>query len=161
MRNIAIVLVLIVSLFSSLSAVAKEVGIGETAPDFHLPIYDQQNFLRLSDYKGKVVLLGFIDTCEPCRIQAQALETVRAHYGDKIVVIGIVYEDYNGTKQLVDMLNPKPKYPLALDPKQTMAASYGLWGDPQVAIIDKKGKIVYKNYITPADKLIQEIDKVK
>jgi peroxiredoxin len=161
MRNILVTVILVLSLLISAVAQAKEVAVGEAAPDFHLPIYNQQNFLRLSDYKGKIVLLGFVDTCEPCRIQAQTLEEVRAHYGDKIAVIGIVYEDYNGTKQLVDMLNPKPKYPLALDPKQTMAASYGLWGDPQVAIIDKKGKIVYKNYITPADKLIQEIDKIR
>ena len=161
MRNIIIASVIVFSLFISAFAVAKEIKVGEAAPEFNLPAYNQKNSVKLSDYKGKIVLVGFVDTCEPCRIQAQALETVRAHYGDKIAIIGIVYEDNNGTKQLVNMLNPKPQYPLALDPKHTTETSYGLWGDPQVAIIDKNGKIVFKNYLTEAKDLIKEIDKIK
>lgn len=162
MRKLSAAVVLFIGMFLVSEASArKEISIGEPAPDFNLPVYNQQKNLKLSDHKGKVVLLGFVDTCEPCRMQAQAMETVRQYYGDKVSVIAIVYEDASGTAELYGRLNPKPKYPLLLDPRHTTEDTFGLWGDPQVAIIDKNGKIAFKNYITDAKTLIKEIDKLQ
>lgn len=161
MRKLSFLIVLCLAIFFSPEANARKgINVGDAAPDFNLPVYKQTTSLKLSSHKGKVVLLGFVDTCEPCRMQAQTLEAVRGHYGDRISVIAIVYEDVAGATNLYNRLNPKPRYPFVLDPEHTTEDTFGLWGDPQVAIINKDGRIAFKSYITDAGTLIKEIDKL-
>lgn len=139
---------------------ADEVKVGEKAPNFTLTSLDGKK-VSLSDYAGKVVVVGFVDTCEPCKVQAQELEKVRQQYAKnpKVAVLAIVFEDKKNTEALLKIMKPQARYPLLLDPNMTAAKSYGLWGDPQVAIVGKDGKIAFKNYITKADDLAKEVDR--
>ncbi len=139
---------------------ADEVKVGEKAPNFTLTSLDGKK-VSLSDYAGKVVVIGFVDTCEPCRVQAQELEKVRQQFAKnpKVAILAIIFEGKTNTQGLLKIMNPQAQYPFLLDPDMTVAKSYGLWGDPQVAIVGKDGKIAFKDYITMANDLATEVDK--
>ncbi len=64
------------------------------APDFTLPRPDGQD-LRLSSYRGKVVLLDFWATwCYPCREEIPHLVDLQQKYGDRgLQIIGVSLDD--------------------------------------------------------------------
>lgn len=66
--------------------------VGQPAPAFTLPLLEGGE-LRLSDFRGSVVLLNFwASWCEPCRDEAPALEALHrqgAVDGQPVAVIGI------------------------------------------------------------------------
>lgn len=154
------ILALALALLLAVPAWAGQIKVGEKAPEFTYANLDGKK-VSLSDYSGKVVVLGFVDTCPPCRDQAQELEKVRQKYekNPQVAVLSIIFEDQKGTRELLEQMKPKAQYPLLLDPQMSISKSYGIWGDPQVAVVDKKGNITFKNYITAASDLAREVDK--
>ena len=78
------------------SLVAPPIDIDKAAPDFELATLDSTRF-RLSDQKGKVVILDFWSpTCETCKKEFPFLKKAFARYHDRgleIVSIGLEEED--------------------------------------------------------------------
>ena len=70
--------------------------VGNKAPEFTLKTFDGKD-LKLSDLKGKTVLLNFwASWCMPCRQEAEALERSWQKYKDKdVVFIGVNVWDEN------------------------------------------------------------------
>ena len=63
---------------------------GKVAPDFELSDLTGQMTARLSDFRGKPVLLNFWAAwCKPCRREMPELQRLHERYGRWIVVIGI------------------------------------------------------------------------
>ncbi len=111
------------------------------APDFELKTGAGEK-VRLSDYRGKVVLLNFWATwCGPCR---QELPTVAKLYGEfkdsGLVVFGVSDEDRGTAKKYLD------KEGLALpfldDSAQKAHRLYHVTAIPTVFLIDPQGKVV-------------------
>jgi thiol-disulfide isomerase/thioredoxin len=73
--------------------------LGYLAPDFELPLLAAQGVsdgttVRLSDFRGRPVLLNFWATwCPPCRKEIPELQRFHKEYGDRIVLIGINWND--------------------------------------------------------------------
>jgi cytochrome c biogenesis protein CcmG/thiol:disulfide interchange protein DsbE len=71
------------------------VSIGSQVPDFTLTTFEGEN-IKLSDLKGKVVVLNFwASWCKPCEEEAADLEAAWRHYqprGD-VVFLGVDYVD--------------------------------------------------------------------
>jgi len=67
-----------------------ELAVGQMAPDFQLKTLDGKT-AKLSDYKGKAVLLNFWATwCEPCKKSFPKLEELRGKYETKgLKIVGI------------------------------------------------------------------------
>lgn len=140
---------------------AKELKVGEVAPDFTLNTLKGTNII-LSGFKGKLVVIGFVDNCEPCVAQAEELEKLRMQYSKnpEVVVMGIVSQDKSGTNKLLQQMNPKAGYPLVLDPKISVQKAYGLRGDPQIVIVNTAGNIAFKSYTISAKDLALEVEKL-
>ena len=67
---------------------------GAAAPDFELKSTDGKT-VRLSDYRGKAVLLNFWATwCPPCKIEMPWFVDLQKQYGSQgLVVIGVAMDD--------------------------------------------------------------------
>ena len=99
--------------------------------------------LRLSDYKGKVVLLNFWATwCAPCRAEMPDLVKWQREYKSKgLQVIGVTYPPTELTEAREFIKTIKVNYPVALGEERTKALFDKGETLPVTVVIDKKGMI--------------------
>lgn len=99
--------------------------------------------LRLSDYKGKIVLLNFWATwCPPCRAEMPDLIKMQREYRSKgLQVIGITYppQEIGEVRQFVKQLGVN--YPIALGTKETKTLFDETETLPLTVIIDREGYV--------------------
>ena len=115
------------------------------APDFTLPQLDGQD-LRLSSYRGKVVLLDFWATwCVPCREETPHFVEMQRQYGDRgLQVIGVSMDD--GPEPVRDFYQKfHINYPVVMGTAQTGADFGGVLGLPIAFLIDRDGRIMVKH----------------
>jgi cytochrome c biogenesis protein CcmG, thiol:disulfide interchange protein DsbE len=120
------------------------------APDFALTGIDGQT-VRLSDYRGKVVLLNFWYTgCEPCREETPALEAAYkklAPQGFEIIGMNVRANERRGADGDADIRTfieaHGVSYPIALDTDSQSGRDYQVYVLPTSLMIDREGKIRY------------------
>lgn len=81
--------------------------IGKPAPAFELPALDQKldgNKIKLSDYKGKLLLINFwASWCAPCRVEIPTLTKLQDSYKNRsFSVIGIAMENKDDAKTFIE-----------------------------------------------------------
>jgi peroxiredoxin len=116
------------------------------APDFSLPDMDGKLY-KLSDYRGKVVLLNFWATwCPPCRHEMPSMEKLHRELKDKPFQILACdqQEDGDTVFAFTGQFDPAPSFPLLLDSKSAVAKAFSVPGLPTTFIIDKSGRIAYR-----------------
>ena len=128
------------------SASIKAVGDRKVAPDLTLKDV-QGSELKLSDYRGKVVLLNFWATwCGPCRVEIPWFVEFEKAYRDRgFAVIGVSMDEdgWQAVKPFVD--RQKIIYPIVLG-TDTAAQRYGgIESLPTTLLIDREGKIAGKH----------------
>jgi thiol-disulfide isomerase/thioredoxin len=114
--------------------------------------------VRLSDYKGKVVVLNFWATwCPECEKELPLLE--QAHRKHPEVAFLAASIDENGRKAVLPYLaqHPITMTVLLADPNSTK--DYGVWSIPATYLITRSGEIA-KRYVGPIDPLVLENDIV-
>ena len=133
---------------------------GKPAPDFVLETYDGRT-VRLSDYRGKVVLVNFwASWCHECSREAPDVEKVWEKYRDKgVMVIGPAYMDQpEESKAFVAKYGLT--YPVGLDLQGQIYRLYHVKGIPETFVIDRDGIVVgHIVGATTKDVLEQEIEK--
>jgi thiol-disulfide isomerase/thioredoxin len=126
-------------------AQAKSNGNHPFAPDFTVTdIFG--NKLRLSDYKGKVVMLDFWATwCGPCRIEIPGFVELQDRYRNQgFTIIGISMDD--GPEPVVEFYKQfKMNYPVALGDDRLGALFGGILGMPTTFLIGRDGRIYVKH----------------
>ena len=121
-----------------------------TARDFALNDSDGA-LIRLSDYKGRVVLLNFWATwCHGCVLEIPWFIEFQERYKDAgLAVIGIsMDEDWKPVKAFVQ--EKKVNYPVVID-NQGVGKLYSLNAMPMTLLIDRGGQIV-ASYMGVVDK---------
>gem|GEM_PF-307948 len=116
------------------------------APDFALPELNGQT-LRLSDYRGKVVLLDFWATwCGPCQMEIPGFIQLQNKYRDQgFTVIGVSLDD--STEPVKEFYNEfKMNYPVAMNGSKKVDLLYGgIIGLPTAFLIGRDGRIYAKH----------------
>jgi len=145
---------------------ARAVEVGDEVPDFNLqlaassPGGSANRFVRLSDYRGHVLVLNFWGTwCPPCVAEAPSLED----FAEKVKPWGVEVLGASERKDLsgADAGEDDPalagfidkyhlSYPIARDPAAGLAHRYGTFLFPETYIIDRHGRL--------AEKIISNID---
>ena len=112
------------------------------APDFALKDADGKT-VRLSDYRGKVVVLDFWATwCGPCKIEIPwFMEFQRQHKDQGFEVIGVSMDDdgWDTVKPFVQKLGIN--YRVVLGNDDVANAYHGVEALPTTFLIDRDGKI--------------------
>jgi len=124
----------------------ENIGDGSTiikAPDFTLKDING-NDVKLSSYKGKIVILDFWATwCPPCRKGIPDLIDLQNRYSDDLVVIGVSLDQSNTINEVVPFYNSyKMNYPVVYGNGMVVQQYGGIEAIPTSFIIDKKGNII-------------------
>ena len=135
---------------------------GDQAPEFSLKSMEGKE-VALSNFKGKVVLIGMFHICVPCMNQAMEFNKVRKQFGeDKVVILGI---NTNGdTKEAVSKylskFPEKVQFPYLIDPGKEVYKSYSQRDMPTVLIVDQKTNLKARTPAVSADQLTNYIKKM-
>ena len=114
--------------------------IGAIAPDFEWTGADGQ-ILRLSSYRGKVVVVNFWATwCPSCRSEMPALQRVAASEQDVVVLEVDLLESGDKARSFLDSLGLDRLEPV-LDSDGATTLRYGVLSLPSTFFIDKDGVI--------------------
>jgi thiol-disulfide isomerase/thioredoxin len=114
--------------------------IGATAPDFEWTGEDGKT-LRLSSYRGKVVVVNFWATwCPPCREELPALQRVAASEPDVVVLEVDLMEAGDKARSFLDSLGLDRLQPV-LDTDGATTRRFGVLGLPSTFFVDKDGVI--------------------
>ncbi len=113
-----------------------------SAPDFTLKLDDNNLSFKLSEKRGKVIIMNFwASWCGPCRDEAPILNKLWIDYRDKgVEFLGIGYLDNPGDakrfKTEVGMA-----YPTAPDDGTIVSRAYRVRQVPETYLVDKQGVI--------------------
>lgn len=126
----------------NLSAVKKSIQ----ASEFELQDMDEET-VKLSDYRGKVVLLNFWATwCPPCIREMPSMERLHQQVdADDFKVIAVnQMEDADEVFAFTGQLEIDPTFEILFDTTSSVSQDYAVRGLPTTYLIDKKGKIRYR-----------------
>jgi len=115
------------------------------APDFEAPT--THGVKKLSDYRGKVVMLNFWATwCPPCRREMPSLERLYSKLKDKgFAVIAVnQFEDPDLVFEFTGRLSLSPTFPILFDRDSSVAEQFGVKGLPTTYLLDKEGRVRYR-----------------
>lgn len=147
-------LLVVVALFSLCACNRNESGMSRKQPapsEFH-PVPDvivnslDGKPLKLSDLKGKVVLLNFWATwCPPCREEIPSMVKLNKLMAGKPFQMVAISIDEGGKPAIESYFQTSGMtLPAYTDPDNRAAKAYGITGVPESYIIDKNGLLIKK-----------------
>jgi len=113
------------------------------APDFVLSQLDAETEVRLSDLRGRIVVMEFWATwCGPCRFSTPSLDVMYRRYRDRGVTVLLINEGETA-ETIRTWVAERFEAPILMDSEQRVARRYRIRGIPQLYIVDQEGQIVY------------------
>jgi cytochrome c biogenesis protein CcmG/thiol:disulfide interchange protein DsbE len=114
----------------------------QPAPDFMLKDSNAQN-VRLSAYKGKVVLVNFWETwCAPCRIEIPWFIEFERQYKDRgFAILGVALDSDGWSVVRPYMQEKRINYRIVLGNDQVAQLYGGVEALPTTFVVDRIGRI--------------------
>jgi thiol-disulfide isomerase/thioredoxin len=143
---------------------AKSLAVGRPAAEVEGKDSKDQPF-RLSDYRGKIVLLDFwVDWCPYCRaMYPHERALLEKHAGKPFAILGVNCEDADRMRK-VEASGAVTWRSWADGPGGPIAGQWNVTGYPTLYLIDGSGRIRRKGYLQGAvldsavDALVKELD---
>ncbi len=114
---------------------------------------DGEEQIRLSDYRGRAVVLNFwASWCEPCKDEAPLLEEAWQSYRDEgLVVLGIDAQDFRtDARRFADRYGMT--YPIAFDGHGSSLGRFGVTGFPETWFLGRDGRLVGEHIVGPVER---------
>ncbi len=150
----------------ALSSFAVCQKIGDVAPGFELEELNSGELAKLSDYKGKVILLTFWATwCPRCW---EELDYIKARFEneDRVAVLLVNMETQSLSPLHVKKIKKKAKehqikFPMFLDKRLKVWELYCVNSLPTTLVLDKEGKVAFvePNFYFESREKIEDIIK--
>lgn len=123
-------------------ALPESAAVDSFAPDFELKNLDGET-LKLSDLRGKIVLINFWATwCEPCKVEMPLFEERYQLAGSDLEILAVNFdESEQEVSQFVDEFNLS--FPVLLDPGGEVQNLYRVRGYPTTFVVSEEGIIQY------------------
>ncbi len=125
----------------ALSTSAQADNIEGQAPDFTLSSNQGKN-LRLSDYRGEVVLINFwASWCAPCRAEMPVLEDLQQRY--KMLGFTVFGVNVDANKDEADDLlaDISVSFPILYDSENQISALFDVDAMPTSILVDRDGNM--------------------
>jgi peroxiredoxin len=118
---------------------------GKLAPDFTLTSLDGKS-VRLSDFRGKAVLLNFWATwCEPCKIEMPWFVEMQKQYGSQgLQILGVAMDDASPKDISQFAKDLGVNYPIVIGKEEVGDEYGGVQFLPATFYIGRDGKVVDK-----------------
>jgi thiol-disulfide isomerase/thioredoxin len=131
------------------------------APNFDLISTDGKN-IKLSDFKGKVVIVDFWATwCPPCRKGIPDLIELQKEFKNNLVVIGISLDQDTKSDVVPFIKKYGINYPIVYGTNQVIMDYGSINAIPTSFVINKEGKIVDKHIgLVPKSVLESKIKEI-
>ncbi len=116
---------------------------GQVAPNFSLETLTGET-LRLSDFRGRPVLLNFWTSwCPPCRTEMPELQKVQEALGDQVVILAVnlLYQEDRLEDVHAFVRELGLTFPILLDRDGRVATDYRVVSLPASFFVDPEGKI--------------------
>jgi thiol-disulfide isomerase/thioredoxin len=117
------------------------------APDFALEGLDGATH-RLSDLRGKVVLINFWATwCPPCREEMPSMQRLyEAMAGEEfeILAVNVGEREPNVFSYARGEIGTELTFPILLDPEAAVIEKFPVMGLPTSFLVDRQGRLAYK-----------------
>jgi cytochrome c biogenesis protein CcmG/thiol:disulfide interchange protein DsbE len=136
--------------------------VGRPAPDFALlDARDGKTIRRLSDYRGKTVVLNwYASWCGPCRAEMPYFQEAAAVLDGEIVVLGVNLQESQSTAAAM-LRDTGAQYPAVLDTDGEVARHYRLTGMPTTYFIDGEGIVrIFGSGLVTRETLRAELAKL-
>ena len=119
---------------------------GTEAPDFEAVDVQIQQPVKLSELRGRSVVLVFLTpNCLACRQLAPHLNEVARAYRDKAEVLAVCYGAGSTCEELARRL--RLRTPVLADPDNKIAANYGVNATPFAFLVDSHGTILIRGIV--------------
>jgi peroxiredoxin len=142
-KNISLIITALLCLFSVGVLIASSDLLGKTAPDFTLRS-DRGDNKKLSEYRGKVVLINFwASWCGPCQQELPKLSELRGlhdEYDFELLAINI---DEEPEKALRLAKKLGIDFPILFDEEKQVSKLYDIDAMPMTILIDRNGEVRY------------------
>lgn len=130
-----------VALLVAAGAHASRGLVGSEAPDFALKSQAGEN-LRLSEYRGQVVMLNFWATwCGPCRQEMPHLDDIYQRYheaGFELLGINVDGEQRRAVEMAEQL---RVTFPVLFDDDKQVSRLYDIRAMPVTVLIDRDGRV--------------------
>ena len=142
-KNLTLGLMITVFAATSLASSGLE---GKAAPDFALKSSTGEN-LRLSEYRGDVVMINFWATwCGPCRQEMPLLDELYTRYerlGFNLLGVNID-DDSRLAMHMIEELGVS--FPVLFDARNEVSRLYEVEAMPVTVLVDREGNVRYVHH---------------